>query len=495
MLRGAPIAAVCTTALLACGSGGSAGQSDTGAAARGTPAGDGSARAAAGVRLVRVGDFNAPLYVTAPPRDKRRVMVVEQRGVIRVVRGGRILPTPFLDISRQVTAGGEMGLLGLAFAPDYARSGSSTSTSATAAGDQRIVEYRRASADRANPGSARTVLVMGDPEPNHNGGDITFGPDGLLYVGTGDGGGAGDQHGARGNGQSLSTLLGKLLRIDPRASGSRAYTVPAGNPFAGDSGRRGEIYSYGLRNPWRFSFDRATGDLVIADVGQNAVEEVNFVRRGGARGVNFGWRVWEGRRRTRATAPGRVKFPVIQQPHSDGWCSITGGYIVRDPKLPALRGRYVYGDFCKGQIRSARLSTIRARARPRAVAAARREPLVVRRGRERPRLRDLAQRPSTGSLNAEASRGTGSPPAGRLRASSTRRDRRAAPGTRDNASRPWSTASASPPPGGRAGAVRGSARASPSCARDASARAARPRGRRPPARRRARPRRRRRRPR
>jgi glucose/arabinose dehydrogenase len=348
-------------ALLACGSGDGEGQGDTTAATKGTPAGEGSARAAAGVRLVSVGNFDSPLYVTAPPRDKRRFMVVEQGGVIRVVRGGRILDTPFLDISRQVTAGGESGLLGLAFTPNYASSGLFYVYFTDDDGNQRIVEYRRANADRANAGSARTVLVMSDPEPNHNGGDITFGPDGLLYVGTGDGGGAGDQHGVRGNGQSLSTLLGKLLRIDPRASGSRPYTVPAGNPFAGDSGRRGEIYSYGLRNPWRFSFDRANGDLVIADVGQNAVEEVNFVRRGGARGVNFGWRVWEGRKRYTRDSTGRVKFPVIQQSHSDGWCSITGGYIVRDPNLPALRGRYVYGDFCKGQIYSAKLSTIRAR--------------------------------------------------------------------------------------------------------------------------------------
>jgi glucose/arabinose dehydrogenase len=361
MLRGAPIAVACTMALLACGSGGSANDTDAGATANGTPAADGSARAAAGVRLVPVGEFEAPLYVTAPPRDKRRVMVVEQGGVIRVVRGGRILSAPFLDISRQVTAGGEMGLLGLAFAPDYASSGLFYVYFSDREGDQRIVEYRRASADRANPGSARTVLVMADSESNHNGGDIKFGPDRMLYVGTGDGGGAGDQHGVRGNGQSLSTLLGKLLRIDPRASGGRPYTVPSGNPFAGDAGRRGEIYSYGLRNPWRFSFDRASGDLVIADVGQNAVEEVNFVRRGGARGVNFGWRVWEGRKRYSRDSTGRVKFPVIQQQHSDGWCSITGGYIVRDPKLPALRGRYVYGDFCKGQIYSAKLTTIRAR--------------------------------------------------------------------------------------------------------------------------------------
>jgi glucose/arabinose dehydrogenase len=321
------------------------------------PAGSGAraAQARRGVRLVRVGRFSSPLYVTAPPGDRRRVFVVEQGGRIMVVRDGRKLRRPFLDIRSLVTAGGEQGLLSLAFAPDYARSGRFYVYFTDRAQQERIVEYRRATANRADPRSARVVLVMADPEPNHNGGLMVFGPDRLLYVGTGDGGGGNDQHGARGNAQNLGSLLGKILRIDPRASGGRPYTSPASNPFAGRAGARREIYAYGLRNPWRFSFDRRTGDLAIADVGQNAVEEVDFVRRGGGRGANFGWRPFEGRRRLfNEPAPGAI-FPVITHTHAAGFCSITGGYIVRDRGVPALFGRYVYGDLCEGRLRAARL--------------------------------------------------------------------------------------------------------------------------------------------
>jgi glucose/arabinose dehydrogenase len=216
----------------------------------------------------------------------------------------------------------------------------------------------------ADPGSARLVLAQPDPESNHNGGLLLFGPDRLLYAGVGDGGSEGDPHGPRGNGQSLGTLFGKLLRIDPRGSGGRPYTVPPANPFVGRAGARPEIYAYGLRNPWRFSFDRATGDLAIGDVGQDAWEEIDFTRRGGARGKNFGWRVWEGRSRYKPgeSAPGAV-FPAIVESHSRGNCSITGGYVLRDPGLPrAWQGRYVWGDYCRGRIEWARL---RAGARPR----------------------------------------------------------------------------------------------------------------------------------
>ncbi len=279
-----------------------------------------------------------------------------------VVRDGRKLDTPFLDIRGQVTAGGEQGLLSLAFAPDYAGSGRFYVYFTDDAGDQRIVEYQRRDADHADPGSARLVLRMADSESNHNGGLLMFGPDDLLYVGTGDGGGGGDQHGRRGNAQNLGSLLGKILRIDPRAGGGRDYQVPDRNPFVGRSGARGEIYSYGLRNPWRFSFDRRTGDLAIGDVGQNEFEEIDFVRRGDGRGANFGWRPFEARSRYTPgeSAPGHVR-PVIVRAHADGNCSITGGFVVRDPRLPGLRGRYVFGDFCKGRVSSARLSTGRAR--------------------------------------------------------------------------------------------------------------------------------------
>ncbi|MCW2951255.1 MAG: glucose/sorbosone dehydrogenase-like protein [Conexibacter sp.] len=324
-----------------------------------------AARAAGGdVELTRIGRFDSPLYVAQPPGDARRLFVVEQAGRIRVVRDGRTLPRPFLDISSLVRSGGEQGLLSVAFAPDYADSGRFYVDYTDVDGDTRVVEYRRASADRADPRSARQVLFQPQPEPNHNGGLLQFGPDGLLYVGLGDGGGGGDQHGSSGNGQNLGTLLGKLLRIDPRASGGRAYSVPAGNPFVGRSGARPEIYAYGLRNPWRFSFDRATGDLTIGDVGQDQVEEVDFVARGRGRGANFGWRAFEGRRREDPALQVMADVkPALTYRHADGGCSVTGGYVVRDPRLPRLQGRYVYGDYCAGELLGARLAPERATAR------------------------------------------------------------------------------------------------------------------------------------
>jgi glucose/arabinose dehydrogenase len=368
MLRlGAALVLVGAALVAACGGSGANGETGTGggstaASESATGAGSGetgssgsAASGARGVRLVKIGDFASPLYVTAPPGDRRRIFVVEQAGRIVVVRGGKRLAQPFLDIRSNVTAGGEQGLLSMAFAPDYAQSGRFYVYYTERSGTEAIWEYRRASEDRADAGSARLVLRMADPEPNHNGGMMVFGSDGLMYVGTGDGGGGDDQHGARGNAQSLGSLLGKILRIDPRQSGSRPYTVPSSNPFVGRSGVRAEIYAYGLRNPWRFSFDRATGDLSIADVGQDAVEEVDFVRNGRGRGANFGWRPWEGRSRNfDEPAPGAI-FPVIAHTHGEGFCSITGGYIVRDRGVPALYGRYVYGDFCESRIRAATL--------------------------------------------------------------------------------------------------------------------------------------------
>jgi glucose/arabinose dehydrogenase len=323
----------------------------------------GSAAAGRSVRLVKVGDFESPVYVTAPPGDRRRIFVVEQAGQIVVVRGGKPVAKPFLDIRSKVTAGGEQGLLSMAFAPDYAQSGLFYVYYTEKAGTESIWEYHRASDDSANAGSARLVLRMDDPEPNHNGGLMVFGPDKLMYVGTGDGGGGNDQHGARGNAQSLASPLGKLLRIDPRASGGRPYTIPSSNPFVGRAGARGEIYAYGLRNPWRFSFDRPNGNLVIGDVGQDEVEEIDFVKKGGGRGTNFGWRPWEGRRHNfNEPAPGAV-FPVITHTHQAGFCSITGGYVGRDRGVPGLYGRYVYGDYCNSHLRVATLHAGRVSSR------------------------------------------------------------------------------------------------------------------------------------
>jgi glucose/arabinose dehydrogenase len=358
---------IAAVALVACGSGDGSAEpresalpADTTASASAAPGAQPAAKR--GVRLARIGSFEQPLYVTAPVGDRRRVFVVEQGGRIRVVRSGKTLPTPFLDVSGQVTAGGEQGLLSMAFAPDYASSGLFYVYFTDKAGDQRVVEFKRASADRADAGSAREVMKMADEEGNHNGGLLLFGPDRLLYIGTGDGGGGGDQHGERGNAQNLGSPLGKILRIDPKAAGGRPYGIPSDNPFVGRNGARGEIYSYGLRNPWRYSFDRSTGDLSIGDVGQEKVEEISFVRKGKGRGANFGWRVFEGRSRYSdgESAPGAIA-PVIQRTHDQGWCSITGGVVVRDPKLPGLRGRYVFGDYCKGDILSSQLRAGSAR--------------------------------------------------------------------------------------------------------------------------------------
>jgi glucose/arabinose dehydrogenase len=351
---------------IGCGSGGGGAAASptatpaatTAAEATSTPAASASARK--GVRLTRIGSFSNPVYVTSPPGDTHRLFVVEQAGRIRVLVDGKARSQPFLDIASRVSSGGERGLLSVAFAPDYASSGLFYVDYTDRNGNTRIVEYKRASADRADPSSGRQLIFQRQPESNHNGGLLLFGPDKQLYIGFGDGGGGGDLHGAHGNAQNLGTLLGKVLRIDPRKSGSRPYGIPASNPFVHRSGARGEIWAYGLRNPWRFSFDPRSKALVIGDVGQDAVEEIDIVRHAGA---NLGWRVFEGRSRYTSgeTAP-HAQFPVIQRFHNDGNCSITGGVVVQDPRVPALRGRYLFGDFCKGIIQSFRIRGSKARS-------------------------------------------------------------------------------------------------------------------------------------
>jgi glucose/arabinose dehydrogenase len=352
------VLAVAATTLVACGSDSTDAPAQTTAQRQAptltTP--PAHTAAARGVRLKKIGTFDQPVAFAAPPGDPHRQYVVEQAGVIREIRDGRVVSKPFLDIRNRVVAGGEQGLLGLAFAPDYATSKRFyVYYTARGTGADTLAEYRAGSAN------GRVLFAQPDRESNHNGGQLQFGPDGLLYVGLGDGGGGNDQHGARGNGQNKGTLLGKILRIDPRPSGGQPYAIPSDNPFVGESGARGEIYAYGLRNPWRFSFDRANGALVIADVGQSAVEEIDYASKGRAKGANYGWRAIEGDRRNfDEPAPGAVA-PVLTKDHDQGWCSITGGYVVRDPALKALAGRYVYGDYCLGQLRSVKLSDGHAR--------------------------------------------------------------------------------------------------------------------------------------
>ena len=312
--------------------------------------------AVSGLRRRRVGTFSNPTYVTAPPGDRTRLFVVEQGGTIRVVQRGRKRRRPYLDITDRVQSGGERGLLSMAFAPNYRRNHRFYVYYTDGGGDIKVVEFK-GRRNRARKASARTVLTQEHSTyPNHNGGQLQFGPDGRLYIGLGDGGGGGDPFEA---GQDLGTHLGKILRINPSG---RPFRVPRSNPFRGRQGARPAVYSYGLRNPWRFSFDRRTRDLVIADVGQNAWEEVDFVRSGS--GKNFGWNAFEGNHSYPGggSAPGHVP-PVLEHSHDEGFCSITGGYVLRHRSYRNLRGTYVYGDLCEGEVRGARLAPGRATGR------------------------------------------------------------------------------------------------------------------------------------
>jgi glucose/arabinose dehydrogenase len=296
-----------------------------------------------------------PLYLTAPPGDPSRLFIVEKGGAIRVVKDGTLLPTPFLDLTAQVSTGGEQGLLGLAFDPDYATTGRFV-VHYTDVGGNTVVSVLRVSAgnaDVADPASEAIVLTAEQPFANHNGGQILFGPDGMLYIGLGDGGSSGDPGG---RGQSVADLLGSILRVDVRSG--TGYTIPPDNPFVGRTDARPEIWSFGLRNPWRFTFDPATGDLYIADVGESAWEEIDMVgaAEGAGRGANFGWNVTEGRHCFAQSGcdPSRFTLPVLEYSHDDG-CSITGGFVYRGAAIPELQGHYFYADFCRGWVRSVRL--------------------------------------------------------------------------------------------------------------------------------------------
>ncbi len=294
--------------------------------------------------------FRAPTDAVNAGDGSGRLFVVEKGGTIRIVKNGSVVPAPFLDVTSLVkSSGSEQGLLGLAFHPKFRENGQFfvNYTDQHDVGDTAVARYRVSPSDpdKADPSSASIILQVKQPYANHNGGNLVFGPDGYLWIGLGDGGSGGDPHG---NGQNGQALLGKMLRIDVDAA--QPYGIPPDNPFANRQRFRPEIWATGLRNPWRYSFDRATGDLYIADVGQNEIEEVE-VEPPGAGGRNYGWNIMEGSRCFRAANCDRngLTLPVAEYDHSQG-CSITGGYVYRGTQQPALYGGYFYGDYCSGRI-------------------------------------------------------------------------------------------------------------------------------------------------
>jgi glucose/arabinose dehydrogenase len=311
----------------------------------------------ASITLTKVaGALSQPVFITGAGDGTGRLFIVEKTGTIRVLVGGSVLSTPLLDVSSHVSRGNEQGLLGLAFHPRFASNRKFYIDYTNRSGTTVIREYRVSAANpnRVESGSGRTILSIKQPYANHNGGMLAFGPDGYLYIGTGDGGSAGDP----GNrAQSKKTLLGKILRINVNSTtATHNYTSPRSNPYVGRPGRN-EIWQRGVRNPWRFSFDRATGNLWIGDVGQARYEEIDRARNtstGPGRGINWGWRVLEGfhcyRPATNCNRTGKT-MPLLNYSHrSNGRCSVTGGYVYRGAAIPALRGWYLFGDYCSGEI-------------------------------------------------------------------------------------------------------------------------------------------------
>jgi glucose/arabinose dehydrogenase len=300
-----------------------------------------------------------PLYFTAAKGDPGRAFVLEKGGRIRVIRNGRLLARPYLDISSKVSTTGEQGLLGLAFAPDFMKTGRFYINYTDKGGDTVIARYYTANRTSDRPTfSSRVVLKITQPYTNHNGGCLQFGPDGYLYIGMGDGGGRGDPDDRA---QDPSTLLGKILRIDTGDSGTGSrpttYRIPPSNPFVGVPGYRGEIWALGLRNPWRFSFDRTAGNLWIGDVGQGAWEEISFGYKGTG-GQNYGWNVFEGKHTYPPGSPGPgdatpYTMPILEIGHPT-FESVTGGYVYRGSRYPELRGLYIFGDYVTGKIRALR---------------------------------------------------------------------------------------------------------------------------------------------
>jgi glucose/arabinose dehydrogenase len=301
--------------------------------------------------LSRIGGFERPVLVTAPPGDRRRVFVVEQTGTVRIVRDGATLPTPYLDLRDRVKFSSEPGLLSIAFAPDYATSGlvyvfyNSTAGN----GDIRISEFRRhpTDPDLVDPYSERILLTIPKPWENHNGGMLQFGPDGYLYASVGDGD-SGVLNPPGFFAQKRDELLGNILRIDPRAGDP--YAVPADNPFVGLDGVRPEIWAYGLRNPWRFWIDAESGSMFVADAGNARREEIDVTPLGET-GVNFGWPCFEGSLRFDPSETCELPVPpLLDYARAGDACAVIGGVVARDPRMPALAGRYLYGDFCSGRI-------------------------------------------------------------------------------------------------------------------------------------------------
>lgn len=290
------------------------------------------------------GGLERPLYLTHAGDGTGRLFILEQPGRIRIVRDGQLLEAPFLDIAKQVRFAGEQGLLGLAFHPSYKNNGRYFINYVRASDGQTVIAEFRASSNPDRSGTSETItLTVAQPYPNHKGGMVEFGPDGFLYIGLGDGGSGGDPENRA---QNRAELLGKILRVD--VDHGRPYAIPADNPPTDGAGRP-EIYATGLRNPWRFSFDRQTGELWAGDVGQNEWEEIDLIRRG----ENYGWRVMEGthcyRPRLFCSAEGLVP-PVLEYAHEKKRCSVTGGYVYRGNRIASLRGTYIYGDFCSGEV-------------------------------------------------------------------------------------------------------------------------------------------------
>jgi glucose/arabinose dehydrogenase len=312
-----------------------------------TPAGPDLDALNLGVEPVADG-FSAPTGIANAGDGGGRLFIIEKAGTIHIFDGGAVLPEPFLDISDRVNAGAsEQGLLGLAFHPNYAENGYFFVNYTDGSGGTVVSRFSVTDdPNRADPASEEVVLTQAQPAGNHNGGNLVFGPDGYLYIGLGDGGASGDRFR---NGQNLGTLLGAMLRIDVN---ELPYSIPPDNPFVDDPNALGEIWAYGLRNPWRYSFDRATGDLTIADVGQNVYEEVDFQPADSAGGENYGWPIMEGLHCYPDGAncdPAGLVQPVAEYDHSQG-CSVTGGYVYRGERFPAMQGVYFYGDYCSGLI-------------------------------------------------------------------------------------------------------------------------------------------------